>query len=248
MIQNRIKAENTGKENVNVLNCPNLKHFSFKNLEFVKNASEESTFSFEDEDKKLISLLKNYDSRVLHKSSHSNSFILALRSKLIHWLKKPEASESENLSNGLEKNLLYEKFMTQKKMIYLLRNKKHSEKKISKLESDLILIKESKTNLEELIGDIYVHYSFHELEEEITRLSNCYEFRSGKSKKMRENVEHMKSILPHVKVYHNYKESISNISDEIKEILKIIEWSSQTWQFLCNYKESLNLKLDKLKK
>lgn len=189
----------------------------------------------EEQIKKLKETIQHYSQYVRKNEGAGVNTLFKVRTVLLNWLKDSD-----------QDNLEYSKFMTEKKIKYLLKNKEKCDSKIKQLETELSNIKLKKANLNNIIGDIYITYETEELEQEIERFSNSYEIRSGKSAKMIEKFEFMKKILPSVKEYNQIKEQEINKTKEKNEMEKINKSSLQTLGFLTNYYRNIRKKINDL--
>lgn len=192
---------------------------------------------FEENEKKLKDSLSMFQMTIRKNEGAGINTLFKVRSLLLNWLK-----DSEN------DNLEYTKFMTEKKMKYLLKNKEKIDNKTKALDIELFSLKNKKIELEGILGEIYITYETEELTKEINQFANSWEIRSGKSKKMLEKFEEMKRMLPIVKEFNQIKEQESNKLNEKKECEKILKGSNQTLGFLSNYYKNLRNKINDEKK
>lgn len=193
------------------------------------------TQEFEENEKKLKETISLYSNAVRKNEGSGVNTLFKVRTILLNWLKDSE-----------QDNLEYSKFMTEKKIKYLLKNKEKLESKTKIIESELSNMKLRKTELVDLISDIYISYETDELEQEIERFSNSYEIRMGKSSKMLEKFEEMKRTLPLLKEYNMLKDQEISKIKEKNENEKIVKSSMQTLGFLSNYYKNLRKKISEL--
>jgi hypothetical protein len=186
-------------------------------------------------DAKLNDTLNAFAVHVGRNEGSSANTLFRTKTVLLNWLRDADKD-----------NLEYSKFMTEKKIKYLLRNKETSENKLKALEPELVLIKQKKTDLEALLGENYVCFETEELAQDIERFAQSYEIKSGKSTKMLEKFEEMKKMFESVKEYNLLKENESNKNQEIKEIRNIINNSLQTMESLGNYYKNIKNKINSL--
>lgn len=193
------------------------------------------TQEFEENEKKLKETISLYSNAVRKNEGSGVNTLFKVRTILLNWLKDSE-----------QDNLEYSKFMTEKKIKYLLKNKEKLESKTKIIETELSNMKLRKTELVDLISDIYISYETDELEQEIERFSNSYEIRMGKSSKMLEKFEEMKRTLPLLKEYNSLKDQEISKTKEKNENEKIVKSSMQTLGFLSNYYKNLRKKISEL--
>ena len=198
------------------------------------NPSEYDIKQMNENDKKLKESLQLYNNLVRKNEGASINTLFKIRTILINWLKDSD------------QDLEYSKFMTEKKIRYLLKNKEKMESRIKSLESDLVGITERKKELENILGDLYVNYEEDELKTDISRFENSYEIRSGKCSKTKEKLEEMKKMLPYVSEMGKVKENESQKSTEKKELERILKSSNQTLVFLSNYYKNIKKKISEL--
>jgi hypothetical protein len=187
---------------------------------------------FEDNEKKLKDSILNYHQVIRKSEGASVNSLFKMRSILLNWLKD---SEQENLE--------YSRFITAKKIKYLLKNKEKLEARHKILESELNSLKAKNPQLESTLGDMYVGYDIDELKEEIASLSQSYEIRTQKSQMMMKKLEEMQAILPVLIEYNNAKQLEISKNEEKSEIEKICKGSNQTLGCLSNYYKNLKQKL-----
>jgi hypothetical protein len=193
-----------------------------------------SNKEYEENEKKLKETLHLFANNVRRNEGGSVNTLFKIRTVLLNWLKDSE-----------QDNLEYSKFMTEKKIKYLLKNKEKLEARIKNLENDLINIKNRKPELESILGE-YISYENEELEQEIERFANSYEIRSGKSTQMIQMFEKKKRVLPFLKEYNSIKEQEISKNKEKIEMEKICKNSLQTLGFLSNYYKNLRKKINDL--
>ena len=187
---------------------------------------------FEDNEKKLKDTILNYHQVIRKSEGASVNSLFKLRSILLNWLKD---SEQENLE--------YSRFITAKKIKYLLKNKEKLEARHKILEIEINNLKAKIPQLENTLGDMYVGYDVEELKQEMASLSQSYEIRNKKSQMMMKKLEEMEAMLPVLIEYNNAKQQDISKNEEKKEIEKICKGSNQTLGFLSNYYKNLKLKL-----
>ena len=149
-----------------------------------------------------------------------------------------------NLLKDKEQDLEYSKFITEKKLKYMIKNKEKSEMRLKVLESDLKAIEIRKEELEKILGELYCFYDEEELKEDIKRFENSNEVKSGKFSKTLEQLETMKKMLPFVSEYGKVKDKKNKILSEKKELGKIIKNSGQTIVTLNNYYKNIKKKIN----
>ena len=186
----------------------------------------------DDEDQKLKNSLQAYKNINKKNDSTSLNTLYQLRSILL------------NLLKDKEQNLEYSKFITEKKLKFLIKNKEKSEARIKELELELKSVEIRKEELEKNLGEIYCFYDEEELKEDIKRFENSNEVKSGKFTKTLEQLETMKKMLPLVSEYGKIKDKNNKILNERKELKKIIKNSSQTIATLNNYYKNIKKKIN----
>jgi hypothetical protein len=204
-------------------------------LNINQNSPDRSLKEFEENEKKLKETISMYSNTVRRNEGSGVNTLFKVRTILLNWLKDSE-----------QDNLEYSKFMTEKKIKYLLKNKDKLECKTKVLESELTNMKLRKAELQNLISEIYISYETEELEQEIERFSNSYEIRLGKSSKMLEKFEEMKRTLPLLKEFNSLKDQEVSKTKEKNENEKIVKSSLQTLGFLSNYYKNLRKKINEL--
>lgn len=206
---------------------------SIKSVINPSNSSNNLT-EYEENEKKLKDIIQTYCHTVRKNEGAGVNTLFKIRTVLLNWLKDSE-----------QDNLEYTKFMTEKKIKYLLKNKEKMEAKVKLLESELNNLKTRKVELEPLLEE-YASYETEELEQEIERFANSWEIRTGKSKKMMEMFEEKKKALPLLKEFNTIKEQEVLKTKEKNEMEKICKNSCQTLGFLSNYYKNLRKKIDNL--
>ena len=97
-------------------------------------------------DKKLKEYLQIYNNIFRRNESANVNSLLKLRSILINQLKDSD------------QYLVYSKFMTEKKIKYLLKNKEKMKSRIKILDNELNSISNRKNELEQILSDLYINY------------------------------------------------------------------------------------------
>ena len=246
----------SNKKNTNTISNINIKESRINtnniinNNEFTKNIKINSPkFSDKDElfmpnDDEFASQLKDSDKK-LHEAlqSYNNTFkkndggvsintLYKLRNILINWLKDSD------------QDLEYTKFITEKKLKYLVKNKEKTEMKIKILDNELKGIMVRKEELEKILGDLYSSYDEEGLKDDIKRFENSYEIKSGKFSKTLQQLEEMKKMLPYVIEYDKIKESKNKKYNEKKEMERFVKGTNQTLIFLNNYYKNIKKKIN----
>lgn len=201
----------------------NLNHFSY---------CDNKNNQLNDNDQRLKSSLLAYKNINKKNDGTSLNTLYQLRSILL------------NLLKDKEQNLEYSKFMTEKKLKFLMKNKEKSEARIKELETELKSVEIKKEELEKNLGEIYCFYDEEELKEDIKRFENSNEVKSGKFSKTLEQLETMKKMLPLVSEYGKIKDKNNKIINEKKELIKFIKNSSQTIATLNNYYKNIKKKIN----
>jgi hypothetical protein len=183
-------------------------------------------------DKKLKESLQAYNNLNKRSDGASLNTLFKLRSILINWLKDSD------------QDLEYTKFMTEKKIKYLMKNKEKSEIRIKVLDTEIKALNVRKEELEKILGEIYCFYDEEGLKEDIKRFENSNEVKSGKFSKTLEQLETMKKMLPYVSEYGKVKDSKTKKYNEKKELEKIVKSSGQTLVFLSNYYKNIKKKIN----
>ena len=221
-----IKNDNEDNNNINKNSSPmkhNLNHISF---------CDNKTNQIDNNDQKLKNSLKAYKNLNKKNDKTSLNTLYKLRSILL------------NLLKDKEQNLEYSKFMTEKKLKFMMKNKEKSEMRMKELETELKSVEIRKVELEKNLGEIYCYYDEEELKEDIKRFENSNEVKSGKFSKTLEQLETMKKMLPLVTEYGKIKDKNNKIINEKKELKKIIKNSSQTIATLNNYYKNIKKKIN----
>ena len=182
--------------------------------------------------KKLRDTLQAYNNINKKGDGSSLNTLFKLRSILINWLKDSD------------QDLEYTKFMTEKKLKYLMKNKEKSEARIKVLDSELKALNARKKKKKKTLGEIYSFYDEEGLREDIKRFENSNEVKSGKFSKTLEQLETMKKMLPFVIEYGQVKENRTKKHNEKKELEKIVKSSGQTLVFLSNYYKNIKKKIN----
>ena len=193
---------------------------------------ENFDIQLKENDKKLRDTLQAYNNMNKKSDGASLNTLFKLRSILINWLKDSD------------QDLEYTKFMTEKKLKYLMKNKEKSESRIKVLDSEIKTINVRKEELEKILGEIYIFYDEEGLKEDIKRFENSNEVKSGKFSKTLEQLETMKKMLPYVSEYGKIKESKTKKYNEKNELEKIVKSSGQTLVFLSNYYKNIKKKIN----
>ena len=220
---NGIKLDNNIKNSSPLENNIILNHISY---------SENMDNKINENDIKLQKSLQAYKNINKKNDSTSLNTLYKLRSILL------------NLLKDKEQDLEYSKFMTEKKLKFLIKNKEKSENRIKEIESELKIIDKRKEELEQNLGEIYCFYDEDELKEDIKRFENSNEVKSGKFSKTLEQLETMKKMLPFVSEYGKIKDKQKKILNEKKELEKFIKNSGQTISTLNNYYKNIKKKIN----
>lgn len=186
----------------------------------------------QENDQKLKNSLQAYKNLNKKNDNTSLNTLYKLRSILL------------NLLKDKEQDLEYSKFITEKKLKYMIKNKERSENRIKVLESELKIVEQKIEELEKNLGEIYIFYDEEELKEDIKRFENSNEVKSGKFSKTLEQLETMKKMLPFVSEYGKAKDKKNRMVNEIKELGKIIKNSGQTISILNNYYKNIKKKIN----
>lgn len=194
--------------------------------------SEPSLKEFEENEKKLRESILNYHQVIRKNEGASVNTLVKVRSTLLNWLKD---SEQENLE--------YSRFITAKKIKYLLKNKEKLEARHKVLESEINNLKIKIPELESKLGDMYSSYDVEELKQEMAALAQSYEIKNNKSPSLTKKLTEMEIMLPILIEFNLCKEQETAKIEERKEIEKICKGSNQTLGFLTNYYKNLKLKL-----
>ena len=196
------------------------------------NKDENFSNQLKENDKKLRDTLQAYNNINKKGDGSSLNTLFKLRSILINWLKDSD------------QDLEYTKFMTEKKLKYLMKNKEKSEARIKVLDSEIKALNARKEELEKTLGEIYTFYDEEGLREDIKRFENSNEVKSGKFSKTLEQLETMKKMLPFVIEYGKVKDNRTKKHNEKKELEKIVKSSGQTLVFLSNYYKNIKKKIN----
>ena len=198
------------------------------------NNNKDDNFNnqLKENDKKLRDTLQAYNNINKKGDGSSLNTLFKLRSILINWLKDSD------------QDLEYTKFMTEKKLKYLMKNKEKSEARIKVLDSEIKALNARKEELEKTLGEIYSFYDEEGLKEDIKRFENSNEVKSGKFSKTLEQLETMKKMLPFVIEYGKVKDNRTKKHNEKKELEKIVKSSGQTLVFLSNYYKNIKRKIN----
>jgi hypothetical protein len=215
-------------------NKNNSKSSRKKNIpSFSKEENSENDFikQMKENDKKLKESLQIYNN-VFRRNENTNvNTLLKLRSILINWLKDSD------------QDLVYSKFMTEKKIKYLLKNKEKMESRIKTIENELNTILNKKNELEQILGDLYINYDEEDLKNDIQRFEHSHEVKSGKPSKTLDKLNEMKKMLPYVIENGKIKDNENNKINEKKELERVIKSSNQILIFLSNYYKYINRKM-----
>ena len=198
------------------------------------NIDENFYNQLKENDKKLRDNLQAYNNINKKSDGASINTLLKVRSILINWLKDSD------------QNLEYSKFITEKKLRYLKKNREKSEARIKILDSELNALNTRKEELEKILGEIYCYYDEEGLKEDIKRFENSNEVKSGKFSKTLEQLETMKKMLPYVTEYGKIKDNRTKKYNEKKELEKIVKSSGQTLVFLNNYYNNIKKKMEQI--
>ena len=218
--QNKYNSKSSRKRSVPSYNIKDENGINSEN-DFIKQMKEN--------DKKLKESYNNIFRR--NESANVNS-LLKLRSILINWLKDSD------------QDLVYSKFMTEKKIKYLLKNREKMESRIKILDNELNSISNRKNELEQILGDLYINYDEEDLKNDIERFEKSHEVKSGKQSKTLDKLLEMKKMLPYVIENGKNKENEIQKQNEKKELERIIKSSNQTLIFLSNYYKNIKRKMN----
>ena len=220
---------------LNIKSCDKLiENLSKEKLEIIEK-EEEMKREWEENEIKLKETLHSFNNIVRKSEGSGVNTLIKIRGIMLNWLKESD-----------QDNLEYSKFMTEKKMKYLIRNKEKTENKIKQLEIDINNIKTRKLELEKTLGDIYLSYETEELEKEIDQFANSKEIKNGKSIKMIQKFEEMKKMLNYVKEYNIIKNQDMVKKRECEELIKFSKSSIQTFEILTNYYKNLKNRINDL--
>ena len=154
--------------------------------------------------------------------------IVTIRNIMINWVKEGETGDAD-----------YNKFITEKKIKYLLKHKDKYKTKLKIIEFELNqhLTKLQETN--KSLGDMYISYDYVELKEDIYRLENSYEVKTAKKDKIIQKLEEMKGKLLLVKLQNQLKFTIANKKIEKNSIEKNIHSTNSNLNSIVSYYKSL---------
>ena len=221
--QNKYNSKSSRKRSVPSYNIKEDNNGINSENDFIKQMKEN--------DKKLKESLQIYNN-VFRRNENTNvNTLLKLRSILINWLKDSD------------QDLVYSKFMTEKKIKYLLKNKEKMESRIKTIENELNTILNKKNELEQILGDLYINYDEEDLKNDIQRFENSHEVKSGKPSKTLDKLNEMKKMLPYVIENGKIKDNENNKINEKKELERVIKSSNQTLIFLSNYYKNIKRKM-----
>lgn len=227
----KFKEEETAKNNNALAQYAKQQQQQQQSIQSVIKEENEQ-LSLEESDKKLKETLQLYNTVVRKNEGAGINTLVKLRTVLLNWLKDSD------------QDIEYSKFMTEKKIKYLLKNKEKMEARIKVLEQDLIGLTEKKKEIEKTLGEFYINYDEEELKGDIDRFENSYEVKKGLCKKTLEKLNEMKQMLPFVIENGKLKESEVSKVNEKKELEKILKGSNQTLIFLSNYYKNLKKKMN----
>ena len=222
--QNKYNSKSSRKRSVPSYNIKEDNNGINSENDFIKQMKEN--------DKKLKESLQIYNNIFRRNESTNVNSLLKLRSILINWLKDSD------------QDLVYSKFMTEKKIKYLLKNKEKMESRIKILDNELNSISNRKNELEQILGDLYINYDEEDLKNDIQRFEKSHEVKSGKQSKTLEKLLDMKKMLPYVIENGKIKENEIQKQNEKKELERINKSSNQTLIFLSNYYKNIKRKMN----
>ena len=222
--QNKYNSKSSRKRSVPSYNIKEDNNGINSENDFIKQMKEN--------DKKLKESLQIYNNIFRRNESTNVNSLLKLRSILINWLKDSD------------QDLVYSKFMTEKKIKYLLKNKEKMESRIKILDNELNSILNRKNELEQILGDLYINYDEEDLKNDIQRFEKSHEVKSGKQSKTLEKLLEMKKMLPYVIENGKIKENEIQKQNEKKELERINKSSNQTLIFLSNYYKNIKRKMN----
>jgi hypothetical protein len=222
--QNKYNSKSSRKRSVPSYNIKEENNGINSENDFIKQMKEN--------DKKLKESLQIYNNIFRRNESTNVNSLLKLRSILINWLKDSD------------QDLVYSKFMTEKKIKYLLKNKEKMESRIKILDNELNSISNRKNELEQILGDLYINYDEEDLKNDIQRFEKSHEVKSGKQSKTLEKLLEMKKMLPYVIENGKIKENEIQKQNEKKELERINKSSNQTLIFLSNYYKNIKRKMN----
>ena len=222
--QNKYNSKSSRKRSVPSYNIKEDNNGINSENDFIKQMKEN--------DKKLKESLQIYNNIFRRNESTNVNSLLNLRSILINWLKDSD------------QDLVYSKFMTEKKIKYLLKNKEKMESRIKILDNELNSISNRKNELEQILGDLYINYDEEDLKNDIQRFEKSHEVKSGKQSKTLDKLLEMKKMLPYVIENGKIKENEIQKQNEKKELERINKSSNQTLIFLSNYYKNIKRKMN----
>ena len=222
--QNKYNSKSSRKRSVPSYNIKEENNGINSENDFIKQMKEN--------DKKLKESLQIYNNIFRRNESANVNSLLKLRSILINWLKDSD------------QDLVYSKFMTEKKIKYLLKNREKMESRIKILDNELNSISNRKNELEQILGDLYINYDEEDLKNDIQRFEKSHEVKSGKQSKTLDKLLEMKKMLPYVIENGKIKENEIQKQNEKKELERIIKSSNQTLIFLSNYYKNIKRKMN----
>ena len=222
--QNKYNSKSSRKRSVPSYNIKEDNNGINSENDFIKQMKEN--------DKKLKESLQIYNNIFRRNESTNVNSLLKLRSILINWLKDSD------------QDLVYSKFMTEKKIKYLLKNKEKMESRIKILDNELNSISNRKNELEQILGDLYINYDEEDLKNDIQRFEKSHEVKSGKQSKTLEKLLEMKKMLPYVIENGKIKENEIQKQNEKKELERSNKSSNQTLIFLSNYYKNIKRKMN----
>ena len=222
--QNKYNSKSSRKRSVPSYNIKEENNGINSENDFIKQMKEN--------DKKLKESLQIYNNIFRRNESANVNSLLKLRSILINWLKDSD------------QDLVYSKFMTEKKIKYLLKNREKMESRIKILDNELNSISNRKNELEQILGDLYINYDEEDLKNDIERFEKSHEVKSGKQSKTLDKLLEMKKMLPYVIENGKNKENEIQKQNEKKELERIIKSSNQTLIFLSNYYKNIKRKMN----
>lgn len=141
-------------------------------------------------------------------NSNSISSLIYLRNNCIKLIKDND--------NG---NMEYNKFITEKRLKYLIRHYKEYRNKQKLIEFE---IKQHSLKLNEIsnrLGDLYINYNYKELKEDILRMESSYEVKQLKERVVFK-LNEMKSKLPMVKEFNKLKYVVNTKKCELSATIQ----------------------------
>ncbi len=191
----------------------------FSNVQ--NNKSSNSPNSISKMDKKLK---ENIISMINIKKTSSLYHLKNIRNCALKWLKEGENGEVD-----------YNKFITEKKIKYLL---KHLETTNSKLKIINFELEQHKHKLEEVnlqLGDLFINYDYKELKDDIQREDTSYDVKVAKKERVIEQLEVKKNKLPFVKIQSQLKYVIELKSIEKTNLQKNMNCTKNNLKAIVNY-------------